>query len=110
MNRRLRCHRTAISKQADCYRPGRRVVSVWWRTSGFSRRSAISAVRSAPTLVFAGDRDAQITVDLTVSLYEVLPNAELAVCPDADHAAPIGARAGVFAAAIRDFAFRHAGS
>jgi pimeloyl-ACP methyl ester carboxylesterase len=34
-----------------------------------------------PTLVFAGDRDAQITVDLTVSLYEVLTNAELAVCP-----------------------------
>jgi pimeloyl-ACP methyl ester carboxylesterase len=63
-----------------------------------------------PTLVFAGDRDAQITIDLTVSLYEVLPNAELAVCPDADHAAPIGARADVFAAAIHDFAVRHAGS
>ncbi len=42
--------------------------------------------------------------------YEALPNAELAVCPDADHAAPIGARAGVFAAAIRDFAVRHSGS
>lgn len=63
-----------------------------------------------PTLVFAGDRDAQITLDLSVSLYEVLPNAELAVCPDADHAAPIRARADVFAAAIRDFAVRHAGS
>src|SRR5215216_1610063 len=63
-----------------------------------------------PTLVFAGDRDAQIPIDLTVSLYEVLPNAELAVCPDADHAAPIRARADVFAAAIHDFAVRHAGS
>jgi pimeloyl-ACP methyl ester carboxylesterase len=63
-----------------------------------------------PTLVFAGDRDAQIPLDLAVSLYEVLPNAELAICPDADHAAPIRARAGMFAAAIRDFAVRHAGS
>jgi pimeloyl-ACP methyl ester carboxylesterase len=62
-----------------------------------------------PTLVFAGDRDAQITLDLTVSLYDVLPNAELAVCPDADHAGPIGVRASAFAAAIRDFALRHAG-
>jgi pimeloyl-ACP methyl ester carboxylesterase len=62
-----------------------------------------------PTLVFGGDRDTEITLDLTVSLYETLPNAELAICPDADHAAPIGARAGLFAAAIRDFVVRHAG-
>jgi pimeloyl-ACP methyl ester carboxylesterase len=63
-----------------------------------------------PTLVFAGDRDELVTLDLSVSLYEVLPNAELAVSPDADHAAPIGARAGAFATAIRDFAVRHAAS
>jgi pimeloyl-ACP methyl ester carboxylesterase len=63
-----------------------------------------------PTLVFAGDRDAQIPLDLAVSLYEVLPNAELGICPAADHAAPIGARADVFGTAIRDFAVRHAGS
>jgi pimeloyl-ACP methyl ester carboxylesterase len=61
-----------------------------------------------PTLVFVGDRDTEFTLDLTLSLYEALPNAEVAVCPDADHPAPIGARAGVFAAAIRDFVGRHA--
>jgi hypothetical protein len=44
MIRQLRCCRPAISKQADCYRPGRRIVSVWRRTSGFSRRSAIAGM------------------------------------------------------------------
>jgi pimeloyl-ACP methyl ester carboxylesterase len=61
-----------------------------------------------PTLVFSGDRDAQITVDLSVSLYRALPNAELAICPGADHAGPIRERADAFAAAIRDFATRQA--
>ena len=61
----------------------------------------------APTLVFTGDRDDQIALDLIVSLYKTLPNAELAVCPHADHLAPIGPeRVGVFATMIRDFAGR----
>jgi pimeloyl-ACP methyl ester carboxylesterase len=63
---------------------------------------------NAPTLVFTGDRDDQIALDLMVSLYRTLPNAELAVCPQADHLAPIGPeRAGVFATMICDFARRH---
>ena len=61
-----------------------------------------------PTLVFTGDRDDQIPFDLIVALYKTLPNAELAVCPHADHLAPIGPeRVGVFATMIRDFAGRH---
>ncbi len=64
----------------------------------------------APTLVFTGDRDAQVPLDLAVSLYKVLPNAELAVCPDTDHFAPMRPeRAGMFAAMIRDFVSRHGG-
>jgi pimeloyl-ACP methyl ester carboxylesterase len=63
----------------------------------------------APALVFAGDRDEALTLDLMLSLYRALPNAELGVCPHGDHRAPIlPERIAVFAGMIRDFAARHA--
>jgi len=62
-----------------------------------------------PVLLFTGDRDEMVPLDMTLSLYRALPNAELAVAPGADHAGPIlPDRADVFAVAIRDFARRHA--
>jgi pimeloyl-ACP methyl ester carboxylesterase len=62
----------------------------------------------SPTLVLAGDRDEMFPLDLMVSLYRALPNAELAICPQADHFGPgTPERAGVFAGMIRDFAGRH---
>jgi pimeloyl-ACP methyl ester carboxylesterase len=61
-----------------------------------------------PALVLAGDRDDLIPLDLSVALYRALPNAELAVCPQADHYGPIlPERASVFADMIRDFVVRH---
>ena len=63
---------------------------------------------AAPALVLAGDRDEMFPLDLMVSLYRTLPNAELAICPQADHVGPLTPeRAGVFAGIIRDFASRH---
>lgn len=63
----------------------------------------------APALVFTGDRDDGLPVELSVSLYRTLPNAELGVCPHADHVAPVTpARASILAAIVRDFAIRHA--
>jgi pimeloyl-ACP methyl ester carboxylesterase len=62
-----------------------------------------------PVLLFTGDRDEMVPLDMTLSLYRTLPNAELAVAPGADHAGPIlPDRAEVLAVAIRDFARRHA--
>jgi pimeloyl-ACP methyl ester carboxylesterase len=60
-----------------------------------------------PVLVLAGDRDELVPLDLTLSLYRALPDAELAVCPQADHAGPTPERALAFAALIGDFARRH---
>jgi pimeloyl-ACP methyl ester carboxylesterase len=61
-----------------------------------------------PALVLAGDRDELIPLDLMVSLYRALPNAELAICLQADHYGPLTPeRAGLFAGIIRDFAGRH---
>jgi pimeloyl-ACP methyl ester carboxylesterase len=63
---------------------------------------------AAPALVLAGDRDELFPLDLMVSLYRALPNAELAICPHADHSGPsTPERAEVFAGMIRDFAGRH---
>jgi pimeloyl-ACP methyl ester carboxylesterase len=63
----------------------------------------------APALVLAGDRDELIPLDLTVALYRALPNAELAICPQADHGAVLTpARAAVFAEMVIDFVGRHA--
>jgi pimeloyl-ACP methyl ester carboxylesterase len=59
--------------------------------------------------VLAGDRDELIPLELSVSLYRALPHAELTICPQADHGAPMTPeRAAVFAGLIRDFARRHA--
>jgi pimeloyl-ACP methyl ester carboxylesterase/catechol 2,3-dioxygenase-like lactoylglutathione lyase family enzyme len=62
----------------------------------------------APTLVLGGDRDEFVSVDLAVSLYRALPNAELAICPRTEHEGPTPERAAVFASLIRDFVLRHA--
>jgi pimeloyl-ACP methyl ester carboxylesterase len=61
-----------------------------------------------PTLVLAGDRDEFVSVNLAVSLYRELPNAELAICPRTEHEGPTPERAAVFASLMRDFVSRHA--
>jgi pimeloyl-ACP methyl ester carboxylesterase len=64
-----------------------------------------------PVLVVAGDRDEFIPLDLSVALYRALPDAELAVCPRADHAAPFTAERGnAFTQVIADFVRRQARS
>jgi pimeloyl-ACP methyl ester carboxylesterase len=61
-----------------------------------------------PSLVLVGDRDDLNPLDLAVALYRALPNAELAICPNTDHAGPTPDRAAPFSGLIRDFALRHA--
>jgi pimeloyl-ACP methyl ester carboxylesterase len=62
---------------------------------------------TALTLVLIGDRDESFTLELMVQLFRNLPNAELAVCPQANHIGPfIPERAEVFASMIREFVSR----
>jgi pimeloyl-ACP methyl ester carboxylesterase len=59
------------------------------------------------TLVLIGDRDHTFPIELMVQLFRTLPNAELAVCPQANHIGPLlPERAEVFASVIRDFVNR----
>ena len=61
----------------------------------------------APVLLFTGDRDGLIPLELIVSLYRALPDAELACRPNTDHfGAMMPERAELFAGMIRDFAVR----
>jgi pimeloyl-ACP methyl ester carboxylesterase len=79
---------------------------MWLNYAGLTP-DAVRAIRN-PVLVLAGDRDELIPLDLSISLYRTLPNADLAVCPSLSHDGPTPERAPVLAGLIRDFARRHA--
>jgi pimeloyl-ACP methyl ester carboxylesterase len=80
-------------------------VPMWLDYPGLSPNDLQNV--TTPTLVLIGDRDESFPVELMLQLFRNLPNAELAVCPQANHIGPlIPDRAGVFAGLIRDFANR----
>ena len=66
----------------------------------------------APTLVLLGDRDEFVPVEDAVEIYRLLPTAEIAVIPAADHTNLIFSRARVALAQplIVDFLLRHSNS
>ncbi len=55
-----------------------------------------------PTLIMVGDRDDDVPVEDAVSMYRIIQNAELAVCPNADHSIP-WRRQNWFLATMREF-------
>jgi pimeloyl-ACP methyl ester carboxylesterase len=86
----------------------RESAAMWLDYEGLGA-DELHAIR-VPVLVLAGDRDEFIPLDLSVSLYRALPDAELAICPALGHEGPTPERSSVFASLIRDFARRHAKS
>ena len=79
---------------------------MWLEYSGLTPEE-LRAIE-APVLVLAGDRDELIPLELTMSLYQALPNAELGICPHGDHLGPMTPeRAGAFAGIVGEFALRH---
>ncbi len=83
----------------------RQTAPMWLDYEGL-RPDQLEAV-DEPVLVLAADRDELIQVELGVSLFRSLPNAELAVCPALGHEGITPDRAEIFAAIVRDFARRH---
>jgi pimeloyl-ACP methyl ester carboxylesterase len=55
-----------------------------------------------PTLVMVGDRDDDVPLEHALKLYRVLPDAELAVLPGADHSVPVN-RPDSFTQTVLDF-------
>jgi pimeloyl-ACP methyl ester carboxylesterase len=86
----------------------RQTAPMWLDYEGL-RPDQLDAIHT-PVLVLAGDRDELVSLELSLSLYGTLPNAELAVCPRLGHDGPTPERAHVFASLIRDFTQRRAQS
>ena len=59
-----------------------------------------------PTLIIWGDRDQYLPVEDALELYRLLPNAELAVLPNADHSIS-RTRVEQFANLVKEFLLRH---
>jgi pimeloyl-ACP methyl ester carboxylesterase len=61
---------------------------------------------NAPTMILVGDRDAMIPVEEAVQMYRLIPGAELAIVPNAEHSLPY-VRSEMFSTIILDFLLRH---
>jgi pimeloyl-ACP methyl ester carboxylesterase len=78
---------TVILKQehgADKWRTlVNQVKPMWNATLGYTAEDFARVV--APTLVMLGDRDGLVPVEDAFKMFELLPNAELAIIPNAEH-------------------------
>jgi pimeloyl-ACP methyl ester carboxylesterase len=63
---------------------------------------------AVPTLVVVGDRDDVAPAEEALALYRLIPGAELAVVPGADHFLP-WTHAALYEAVVLDFLLRHGG-
>lgn len=61
----------------------------------------------APTLVVLGDRDELVPIEEATEMYRLLPKAELAVVPGAEHGAFFSSKVGPFQSLMLDFLLRH---
>lgn len=81
------------------------VATLWHGLPSYSLDQLGSV--SEPTLIIMGDRDELGGVDQAARLYRGLPKSELAILPNADHAAVMSDH---FWAIVVDFLQRHSGS
>jgi len=58
-----------------------------------------------PTLILMGDRDGSIPIEQPVEMYQLIPNAELAILPHATHMSALDSQ--LFIGVILDFLLRH---
>lgn len=59
-------------------------ISKMWLDSSHFPQKRIEQINT-PILVIAGDRDAASSIDECVKMYKLIPNAELAIIPNANH-------------------------
>lgn len=59
----------------------------------------------APTLILAGDRDPDVSLEDALEMYRAIPKAELAVVPDSDHYFP-WSKAQLFTSTVLEFLHR----
>jgi pimeloyl-ACP methyl ester carboxylesterase len=85
----------------------KQIKPLWNATLNYSSEDFARVV--APTLVILGDRDGLVSVEEATQMYRLLPNAELAVLPGAEHTDFIfsPAKVALFQPLLLDFLLRH---
>jgi pimeloyl-ACP methyl ester carboxylesterase len=79
------------------------ISEMWYAPLGYSEADLRGGI--APTLIAVGDRDGAIPVEEATYLYRLMPNAELAITPHAQHFFPDPNHP--FFAQMLDFLLRH---
>lgn len=66
----------------------KQISALWWDVHDYS--AADLAKITAPTLILVGDRDEGVDPEQSVEMYRMIPNAELAIMPNANHGTAFG--------------------
>jgi pimeloyl-ACP methyl ester carboxylesterase len=61
----------------------KQISELWWNVRDYSVEDLQKI--TAPTLILQGDRDEGVAVEQAVEMYRGIPNAELAILPNASH-------------------------
>lgn len=79
------------------------ISKMWWTPLNYTAEDFQKI--KIPTLILIGDRDQMVPVEEAVEIYRFLPEAELAIAPNADHSLP-RMRAELFSTLVLDFLLR----
>ncbi|MHA2358017.1 MAG: alpha/beta fold hydrolase, partial [Candidatus Heimdallarchaeaceae archaeon] len=80
------------------------ISNMWLNPASFPKKR-IEQINT-PFLVIAGDRDAATSIEENVKMYKQIPNAELAIIPNADHDA-YESKTDLFNSLVLEFLIRH---
>jgi pimeloyl-ACP methyl ester carboxylesterase len=79
------------------------ISHMWWTPLDYSANDFQRI--SEPTLILMGDRDEFIPLEEAVEIFTLIPNAELAILPNATHLTAL-AEEGLFVKVVLDFLIR----
>jgi pimeloyl-ACP methyl ester carboxylesterase len=82
----------------------KQISTMWWTPLDYGVEDFQKITE--PTLILMGDRDGIIPLEQAVEMYQLIPNAELAILPNTTHMTVL-AEDGLFSRIVLDFLFRH---
>jgi pimeloyl-ACP methyl ester carboxylesterase len=85
----------------------RSIATMWWTPLNYTATDFEKI--TSPTLILLGDRDEFIPVEEAVEMYRFIPQAELAILPNANHGETVSGSSGVnplFLNTVLDFLLR----
>ena len=93
----------ARTDDADYWQTLLKQISImWWTPLDYTAEDFRKIIE--PTLILLGDRDGIIDLEQAVEMYQLIPNAELAILPNATHISP---NPKLMTETVLDFTLRH---